>query len=218
MIAEDFEQFRAGVSLVYAFYGKDVSQFALDVWWNALKAFDLAAIKDAFNRHLVNPDSGQFLPKPSDIMRMLGGTTQDAALQAWAKVDKAVRSVGNYADVVFDDSLIHRVIHDMGGWIGLGTKSEDEWPFVAREFENRYRGYRMRSERPDYPAVLIGIANAHNRKGGFAEEPPRLVGDQAKCIAVLERGTDRPLLGFHTPNAVEIAKAKLSVIDNSGAA
>lgn len=196
MQTDDFKPFREGVAGVYAFYGKEVTAFALDVWWTALKAYDLAAIKDAFNRHLMNPDAGAFLPKPADIVRMLGGTTQDAALQAWAKVDKAVRCVGTYADVVFDDPLIHRVIHDMGGWIALGSKTEEDWPFIAREFENRYRGYRTRSARPDHPTVLIGMANAHNRKGGFKEEPPRLIGDQQKCLQVMECGTDTPTLGL----------------------
>jgi hypothetical protein len=184
------------VAGVYAFYGKEVTGFALDVWWTALKGYDLAGIKDAFNRHLMNPDAGAFLPKPADIVRMLGGTTQDAALQAWAKVDKAVRCVGTYADVVFDDPLIHGVIHDMGGWIAFGSKTEEDWPFIAREFENRFRGYRTRGARPDYPAVLIGMANAHNRKGGFKEEPPRLIGDQQKCLQVMECGTDTPTLGL----------------------
>ena len=122
----DQNAFCKGLSGVYAFYGKQVSTFAVDVWWQALKAFDLPAVTEAFNRHLVNPDTGQFLPKPADIVRMLRGTTQDSALIAWTKVDKAVRHVGPWCDVVFDDALIHRVLHDMGGWASLGVKNEKE--------------------------------------------------------------------------------------------
>ena len=114
MEIDDFQKFHDGISGVMSFYGKSVSRFALDVWWTALRRFDLVAIVDAFNRHLANPDTGQFAPKPADIIRMLQGSTQDSALRAWAKVDHAVRSVGTYCDVVFDDALIHRVIrrHD----------------------------------------------------------------------------------------------------------
>ncbi len=57
---------------------------------------------------------------------MLGGSTQDAALAAWSKVDRAVREVGPYQSVAFDDALIHRVLFEMGGWIPLGSKTEDE--------------------------------------------------------------------------------------------
>lgn len=197
MRTEDFEAFVSGLSGVHAFYGKDVSPFAADVWWNALKPFDLTAVVDAFNRHLTNPDNGQFLPKPADIIRMLGGRTEDRALVAWAKVDRAVRSVGNYASVVFDDALIHRCISDMGGWVGFGQKTEDEWPFVGKEFQTRYRGYAMRGESPDYLPVLIGISEAYNSRKGLRIEPPKLIGDATKAQAVLSGGNAGQMLSVH---------------------
>jgi len=196
MRTDDFQKFHDGIVGVMGFYGRSVSSFALDVWWTALKGHDLTAIVDAFNRHLANPDAGQFPPKPADIIRMLRGSTQDSALRAWAKVDQAVRCVGIYADVVFDDALIHRVIQDMGGWIALGDKGEDEWPFVAKEFENRYRGFRSRNEYPEYPASLIGIVTAYNNRKGFKTDPPVLIGSEQLARQVLCGGTDKPALGF----------------------
>ncbi|CBJ38308.1 conserved protein of unknown function, phage related [Ralstonia solanacearum CMR15] len=194
MTPQDSKQFAALVGNVYAFYRQDYSVFAGRVWWEAMKPFDFAAVSDAFNRHCVNPDSGQFLPKPADIVRMLQGSTQDAALVAWAKVDRAVRTVGTYRSVVFDDALIHRVVTEMGGWVHIGGQAESEWPFVRNEFVNRYRGYRMRSETPDYPPHLIGTAEASNARAGFEIEPPMLLGDVKKARAVLEGGTSTPLL------------------------
>jgi hypothetical protein len=197
MEIDDFQKFHDGIAGVMSFYGKSVSRFALDVWWTALRKFDLAAIVDAFNRHLANPDSGQFAPKPADIIRMLQGSTQDSAMRAWAKVDQAVRGVGTYCDVVFDDALIHRVIQDMGGWIALGTRSEDEWPFVAKEFENRYRGFSARGERPSYPAMLTGLATAHNSRNGYHAETLILVGNEQSARQVLRGGSNQPPLGLH---------------------
>ena len=196
MTEHDFEKFRSGLVGVYAFYDKEINDFTLDLWWNSLKQFDLAAIIQAFNRHVVNTESGKWLPKPADIIRMLQGSTQDAAMKAWAKVDKAVRHKGTYVDVVFDDPLIHRVLHDMGGWIALGQKTEDEWPFVAKEFENRYRGFRERSEIPEYPLILTGIANAYNGSKGQPLEPYVMIGDAAACERVIAGGTDKQLVGF----------------------
>jgi hypothetical protein len=209
MRTEEFQSFRDGIDGVMSFYGKGVSSFALDVWWTALKGYDLTAVIDAFNRHLANPDNGQFAPKPADIIRMLQGSTQDAALRAWAKVDQAVRSVGTYNDVVFDDPVIHRVIQDMGGWIGLGAKNEDEWPFVAKEFENRYRGFKARSEIPDYPAKLIGIANAHNQQKGFKQDGPVLIGVDHLARQVLSGGTDKPSIGFKRMDVPDLKKIQL---------
>lgn len=201
MSPQDSIRFAELISNIYAFYGRDASDFAIGVWWEAMKPFDFAAVADALNRHCVNPDTGQFLPKPADVVKMLQGSTQDSAMVAWAKVDKGVRQVGTYATVAFDDPIIHRVIHDMGGWVKLGQKDEHEWPFVAKEFENRYRGYRIRSEVPEYPKTLIGIAESQNSMEGRQSQPPVLIGDSARAKRVLQGGTDKVLVGFERMTA-----------------
>ena len=196
MIDADKSEFFTLIAGVYAFYRQDISDFAGGVWWEAMKPFDLSAVRDALNRHCVNPDSGQFMPKPADVVKMLRGSSQDSAMVAWSKVDKAVRQVGTYATVVFDDPIVHRVIHDMGGWVALGTKTEHEWPFVAKEFENRYRGYRVRSEVPEFPGRLVGIAEAQNNQDGRESQPPVLIGDSAKARQVMLAGSSKPMVGF----------------------
>lgn len=196
MVATDRAEFFTTLAGVYALYRQELSDFVGSVWWKALAPYDLAAVNDAFGRHCVNPDAGQYLPKPADITRMLQGSTQDAALVAWSKVDRAVRSVGTYRSVQFDDELIHRVVQDMGGWVQIGTKSEDEWPFVAKEFENRYRGYRGRNQIPDYPPVLEGIAASQNAQLGFATEAPALIGDPVRARAVGLGGVDAPTVAI----------------------
>jgi len=182
------------VADVSAFYRHDFSEFAASVWIAAMGPYDFAAVADAFSRHAVNPDGGKFMPKPADIVRMLAGSTQDSALAAWAKVDRAVRTVGTYRSVVFDDPLIHRILTDMGGWSLVGMKNEDEWPFVRNEFVNRYRGFRERSGTPDYPRHLIGMAEANNSRAGMAVEAPTLVGDVKAARKVYMGGGDTPVL------------------------
>lgn len=203
MIAAEKQQFYDLMADVYAFYRQDTSSFALGIWWDAMKPFDLAAVSNALSRHCVNPDNGQFMPKPSDVVKLLRGSTQDSALEAWAKVDKAVRSVGTYRSVTFDDPIILLVLQDMGGWVALGTKKEDEWPFVAREFENRYRGYATRPIQ-EHPRWLPGIAEAQNVQAGQRVEPPVLIGDAARARAVLQGGSDTQRIGFQQLSEQEL--------------
>src|SRR5690606_37498796 len=115
---------------------RPLSPMAIALWWGNLREYELSAVRQGMHRHMQNPDSGCYMPKPSDIIKMMSGSTQDSAMIAWSKVDKALRQVGTYSSVVFDDPVIHRVIHDMGGWVSLGVKNDKEWPFVANEFEN----------------------------------------------------------------------------------
>lgn len=196
MTEQDKPNFAKLLTSVMAFYRQDMSEFALGVWWEGCKPFDFAAIRDAFNRHAVNPDNGQFAPKPADVVKLLQGSTADGAMVAWSKVDKAVRSVGTYQTVVFDDPIIHPVIQDMGGWIEFGRKEEKEWPFVAKEFQNRFRGYKTQGGVDEYPKSLVGMAEAQNAQQGFAAQPPVLIGNPSKARLVLQNGSDKAAIGF----------------------
>ena len=213
----EFKDFSRMLKAIAEYCSKPISADVVAIYWQGLRDLDLGAVRQALNAHVQNPDTGQFMPKIADIRRMLCGTTQDAALVAWSKVDKAVRQIGTYASVVFDDALIHRVLSDMGGYIAFGTKTDDDWPFVAKEFENRYRGYAMRGEKPEYPPVMIGMAEASNRSEGFSSQPPVLVGDETKALAVMQSGTEKPLIGFRQLTDVVPEKA-LRIVHNRGAA
>lgn len=207
MVDADKVEFAKLMVELSEYYAKPMSDGVIGMYWQGLVQYDLAAVHEAANRHAANPDTGQFMPKIADFKRMLGGSTQDKALIAWAKVDRTIRQVGTYQSVVFDDPLIHRVVQDMGGWIAMGQKTEDDWPHVAREFENRYRGYSMRSERPAYPAILIGVAEAHNAKGGFMIDPPVLIGNESQARLVQRGGTDLPPIGFTRAGGIALDRA-----------
>ncbi len=213
----DFDDFVDILQVVGEQYSKKLSDGVIALYWQGLQDFDLNAVRDALGRHLRNTDTGQYMPKIADIIKMLRGSTLDSALNAWAKVDKAVRRVGPYESVAFDDPIIHRVLHDMGGWISLGEKSDDEWPFVAREFENRYRGFASLGVAIEYPAKLIGLSEAHNAKGGFKVAAPMLIGDSTRAQAVIAKGTSSAKLlgisrmGGSLPHPAELTENKLRI-------
>lgn len=206
----DFDSFSQLISAIGDLYGKSQSEWAISIWWGALENYDLAAIREALSRHAKNPDNGQFMPKPADVVRMMQGSTLDSALHAWAKVDRAVRQVGTYQDVVFDDPLIHRVLNDMGGWIGFGQKTENEWPFVAKEFENRYRGFAARGEVPEYPPVMVGLSTAYNGQNGYKSQPPVMIGNAHVAQNVMQGGAARDLIRSH--DAGERAAKQLAMV------
>lgn len=194
MQSHDFDEFDRILQAVAAIYGRDLTPGVVALYWQGLCQYALAAVREALNRHVHNPDTGQFMPKPADVRRMLEGSTHEAALVAWSKVDHAIGKVGPYQSVVFDDPLVHRVIDDMSNWIKLGEKTEDEWPFVRNEFVNRYRGYCSRRETPAYPPVLIGLIEAENQRNGFQYNAPVLIGNVEQAKQVMAGGTHKPLL------------------------
>jgi hypothetical protein len=189
MNSDDSKPFRALLAGVFALYGKEVSDAVASIWWAAMRPYDFAAVKDALNRHAVNPDNGQFLPKPADVVRLIDGGSADSALQAWVKFEQGLMRFAPYYSVVFDDPLIHRVVQDMGGWPGFCGHPEKEWPFIRNQFVDLYRSYRRRAAPPECPPKLIGIAEANNAPRCFRVEPPILIGDERVCLLVLRKGS-----------------------------
>lgn len=193
MTQNDSEAFSAMLAAVAAVYGREVTPEVTAIYWSAMAPYSLAAVRQAFDRHVKSPDAGQYMPKPADLIRMLGGTSSDQAMQAWAVVDKAIRRVGGHESVVFDDPLTHRAIDDMGGWVKLCDTLEVDLPFRARDFQALYRGFAMRREVPDYPPCLMGRFEAQNRAGGLPAGKPVLIGNPQRCQTVLKSGTGAPL-------------------------
>lgn len=64
----------------------------------------------------------------------------------------------------------------------------------------------MRSEVPDYPPVLIGIAEAYNEEKGFKSAPPMLIGNSAQAQLVMEGGSKSPLIGIERLDVAGAAK------------
>ena len=186
MIPNDSEPFRTMLAAVYTLYGKELSPQALSLWFESLRHYDLPAIRSALSAHVRNPDSGQFLPRPADVVKAIDGGSDDAALLAWAKVDRALRVVGTYATVVFDDPLIHYCVASLGGWIKLGQLSEDDWKYQRQPFATLYRGARGR--KMSYPAKLLGISEAEN--GELHQAQPTMIGDPEKALQVLAGGSE----------------------------
>jgi len=186
------------------YYKSEVSRAMLLVYWEGLRQYDYEAIEKAAWAHTQSPDeAGRWMPKISDLTKVLQGRTVDQASIAWAKVDRAIRTVGTWQDVAFDDPLIHRVIQDIGGWIKLGQQDEKEWPFIEKRFVTAYQGYRMKSDMPDYPDRLIGMANAHNGVEGQNKQPVRLIGDAEKAKAVLLAGSGNVKTMNHVSNSIK---------------
>ena len=190
MIENDMGKFASILTGIGELYGKTISAPIISIFWNSLKNYDIESVEDAVQRHITNPDTGQFMPKPADIIRMIEGGSKDAAAMAWSKFDAALRHIGTYQDIRFDDPIIMRVVHDMGGWIAFGDKLEDEWPFVANDFKSRYTAYRARRASFDFPKLLIGRSGGYNRSHGFALDPPVNYGSPEGCLLVERKGAE----------------------------
>lgn len=178
-----------------AFYGKDVSEFALNVWWQACEPFAFEQVAKAFTAHAMDTDRGQFAPKPADIARQLGGTKTDASLRAWSKLHSAMSDVGAYRDVAFDDAVIHRIVEDMGGWVKLCRMPTDQLSYLQHRFTESYKSYA--GTEFSYPRSLGGDRSNDGMyaKRGLQPPKPALIGDKDKAMRVyMQQETPRDVI------------------------
>lgn len=188
MQPSDRKKFLTLLTGIADYYGRELSTGTIGLYWEGLRQYDIEAVERALWAHTQNPDSGQFMPKIADVTKVLQGRTEDQAQLAWSKVDGAVRQIGIWADVAFDDPIVHRVLADMGGWVRINQSDEEKWPFVAKEFITRYRGFKISGSAPAYPRYFLGTASTHNTAEGLAAACVRLVGNPEVARLVIAGG------------------------------
>jgi hypothetical protein len=197
MQAHELPRFHAVIIGLADYYGRQLSEGAISLYWAALKGYELAAVQKAAEAYITGAESSQFMPKAGDLIKLMdGGGAVDQAAIAWAKVEGAIRTVGPYQSVVFDDPIIHAALDAYGGWEKVcNVPSEDELPFVGKAFQTLYKGLRAQNMMAGvrYSPVLHGIAARENGVAGIQSQAPRLIGNREACLRVLENGKG-PLL------------------------
>ena len=132
------------LALVADTYGQPrLSEDAVKLYFKVLSDYSLDEVSQAIMEHI---KQSPYMPKPADIIRIIEGTAEDRASEAWYHVLKAIQQYGHYESVQFDNPAIHYAIERMGGWQKLCQLTEEELPYRERDFIKHYvRGERMAS-------------------------------------------------------------------------
>lgn len=142
-----------------------------DIYWKTLEPFDDQVCESAFKHLLMHT---KFFPKPSEFLEILEGNNQDQAMLAWLKVTRAIRRIGTYQSVRFDDPVIHATIQAMGGWVSLGDVLEKDLPWKQREFERIYAAIAGRPN-GDHPEYLPGRCEMENVLTGYQDYKSEII-------------------------------------------
>jgi hypothetical protein len=195
----DLKNFAVLLTRAAAAFDVSLNMTKIEAYWEILAPYRLEEIAEAILRYARNPDEGRYFPRPAEIIAAIHGNSRDQAFKAWTKVMTGISRVGGYSSIAFDDPLIHAVIEDMGGWQRLCVVEEKQLPFVAKEFQERYRGYVF-SPPTRYPPYLPGRIESTNSAYGYGYEPPIMIGDAAKVVLVINGGSDQMLLITYPKN------------------
>lgn len=166
--------------------GRSLSPVAVALFVGALEDLPFEDVSLALSRIA---QEGRFFPSPAEVRERCGCgavSVEDRANAEATRVLEAVRRVGGYRSVVFDDPVTMAVIDSgFGGWIRLSRDLlEDERKWFLIEFAKLYRSYHACGIKRG--GVLAGIIEQTNAAGQFpTNEPTVFIGDRERCLHVM---------------------------------
>jgi hypothetical protein len=150
MTMKDSDRTRFGQLLagLCDYYEKQPGETTVALYWHGLREYDIEEVEAAAATHMRDPDRGRWMPKISDFVQAVEGSADEAAAIAW-------------------DAVLHRreidetakaTLASMGGWSqAIGRQLETEIPFIARNFQLRYKAYARRgAARSQIGSATIG--------------------------------------------------------------
>lgn len=128
MNRDDFTEFTRVLDATCAMLSRDKyqpNQTAAAIFFNVVKAHDLATVKAAFAAHCADPQRGRFPPVPADILAQIEGAEENdgrpGAEEAWAMCQPAAdqaRTVVWTAEMAEAWGIAWPLLHNHGDEVG----------------------------------------------------------------------------------------------------
>lgn len=162
MIDQDKDSFTEMMMAASEVYGKEITIPMIRMYFAALGPASIEQVQAAMMAHLQNPDSGQFFPKPADLIKQMTGTTkqQEAAIEdraslAWACIERDIRRIGSYGTLKLDDKQAMAAVKAMGGWQSICQTEISKMEWKRKEFIRMYETFE-RTPLEALPSSLPG--------------------------------------------------------------
>lgn len=143
-------------------YGKVITVPMIKMYFAALGPMSVEQVQGAMMAHMQNPDSGQFFPKPADLIRHLAGTSkqqeaiiEDRAAIAWACIERAIVRIGSYGTLKLEDKQALATVKAMGGWQSICQTETAKMEWRRKEFIRMYETFE-RTPLEALPSSLPG--------------------------------------------------------------
>jgi len=134
-------------------------------------------------------------PKIGEIRDAVGGKAEDCADVQASIVWQTVTRYGGARSVVFDDPVTMAVIQQgFGGWQKMCSELLiDQMQWFLKDFVKHYIAFKRSNMK--HIGYLAGYSDPV-RLG--ITEGPAMIGDQQKCLDILEQAKETPLIGGFT--------------------
>lgn len=157
MKKDDAERFALVWQTAHGVYGKPVQPETIALVFRVLEPYELHDVENALGAHLRDQDTGQYPPKPADVVRRIEGQTDAKVAMAYASFRQAIRDRRTP-----DDPAVAECVRRMGGLHDLGGRSSRDLDFLLDQFRALYLAYsepsRLGINGPKLRAVTKEVA------------------------------------------------------------
>ncbi len=170
MTENDRPRFLVMFNGLAATFSKEPSKPMLDGYWMGLADLPIEAVENACQRAI---GTCKFMPVPVELRELAGVMAPaDRAIKAWEAFVVASRRHGYYDSVDFDDKVINATVRNLGGWVEIDERREQEGKdtWVRKEFERVYLALMRSGIGEEAGAPLIGFTEKENVMNGFGGE------------------------------------------------
>jgi len=172
----DDKRFRKNLSGMGELFGREITDTLASLYWRLFSDWTdsqfEAACQAAANRL-------KFFPKPAELRELVGGDQEAQALEAWETLHNAIKRIGNWQSVQFEDSRITRVVESMGGWQAVCLWETKDLSYRRHEFLRTYQALKdggpLRAM-----AGLIEQENVGRGRLEFVPQPVQVGGDNGR--------------------------------------
>ncbi|MEZ6852772.1 DUF6475 domain-containing protein [Halodesulfovibrio aestuarii] len=173
------ERFLQGLAGLCELHNRQATEAMAKLYFFALQQFE---IEDVLRAMVKAVTASKFFPRPAEIIEFIQGNPEDVAEVEASKVLEAVKRVGAYKSVVFDNPVTAAVIeHGFGGWVKLCSEMRaDSEKWFRKDFCKLYVSFSRQDVR--YFGELAGraaIANEANCTPNY--EQVALIGNAGKA-------------------------------------
>lgn len=137
-------EFLSEFAILMSYFKADLDKRVLGLYYEELKKYDYKSFKNAVSKILASRKYPS-MPMVAEFVEAIEGDTNDKAIKAWDDVLYAMGRYGVYHSVAFKDRAIMKAIENIGGWIELNNKSENDLKWAKKEFLDAYKAFSGKS-------------------------------------------------------------------------
>lgn len=175
------ERFTNAFNLCHAALGngKTLNPLLYKIYYDSLSNFSIEEIETAFSKATMGL---KWFPKPVELIEYITGTDKcNGDVQA-TNVLQAIKRIGAYESVNFNDTVTHAVINRVfSGWVKMCNElQEKDEKWFLKDFASYYKSFK--SQGIEDHGNLTGLIASENSAKGIEYKEVKQIGQILKQI------------------------------------